>query len=41
LGNNKIKITSNFSSENNVDTEVKYKGHLEGIVKKLLKEKIK
>ncbi|MCH2196281.1 hypothetical protein [Kordia sp.] len=41
LGDDKMKITSNLNSEDSVETEVKYKGYLEEMVKKLLKEEIK
>ncbi|WP_299315950.1 hypothetical protein [uncultured Aquimarina sp.] len=42
LGNNKMKIYSNLKNRNkSLECEVKYEGYFEGIVKELLKEKIK
>ncbi|WP_025665514.1 hypothetical protein [Aquimarina megaterium] len=42
LGNSRMKIYSNLNDQNkSLECEVKYEGYLEGIVKELLKEKIK
>ncbi|MGH1384208.1 hypothetical protein [Kordia sp.] len=42
LGNNRMKIYSNLNDKKkSLECEVKYEGYLEGIIKKILKEKIK
>lgn len=42
LGNNKMKIFSNLNDKNkSLEVEIKYKGYLERLVKRLLKEEVK
>ncbi|WP_299119267.1 hypothetical protein [uncultured Tenacibaculum sp.] len=41
LGNNQMKMYANFNKKEELEVEVKYKQHLERLVKELLKEEIK